>query len=171
MPWSLDRCQQSGDLHFLTFSCYRRKPLFCTPLARNTFIEALEAMRVRVAVDIHAYVVMPEHVHLLTGEPESRLLSNAIQGLKQSVSYRLGNGDSPFWEARYYDFNVFSEKKRIEKVRYLHRNPVTRGLVRRPEDWAWSSFRQYSTGGPGIVKLTLPWKDREPQHQMNGQKS
>jgi putative transposase len=158
MPWSLERFQQAGELHFLTFSCYRRKPLFTTSLARNTFVEALEAMRVRVSVDVHAYVVMPEHVHLLTGEPKSRLLSNAIQGLKQAVSYRLGNGDSPFWEARYYDFNVFSEKKRIEKLRYLHRNPVTRGLVKHPEDWAWSSFRQYSTGEAGVVKLTLPWK-------------
>jgi putative transposase len=161
MPWSLERYQQAGDLHFLTFSCYRRKPFFGTALARNTFIEALEAMRVRAEVDIHAYVVMPEHVHLLTGEPESRLLSNAIQRLKQSVSYRLGNGDNPFWEARYFDFNVFSEKKRIEKLRYLHRNPVTRGLVRRPEDWTWSSFRQYSTGESGIVKLALPWKGSE----------
>lgn len=161
MPWSLERFQQAGELHFLTFSCYRRKSLFAASLARNTFVEALEAMRIRAVIDIHGYVVMPEHVHLLVGEPENRLLSNAVQGLKQSVSYRLGNGDSSFWEARYYDFNVFSEKKRIEKLRYLHRNPVTRGLVKRPEDWAWSSFRQYSTGEAGIVKLTLPWKHSE----------
>jgi len=171
MPWSLKRYQQADDLHFLTFSCYRRRALFDTSFARNTFIEALEAMRIRVSVDIHAYVVMPEHVHLLIGEPEDRLLSNAIQGLKQSVSYRLGDGNSPFWEARYYDFNVFSEKKRIEKLRYLHRNPVNRGLVKRPEDWIWSSFRQYSTGESGVVKLTLPWKHHEPQGPVAEPKS
>jgi putative transposase len=158
MPWSLKRYQQAGDLHFLTFSCYRRKGLLGTSFARNTFVEALEAMRIRASVDIHGYVVMPEHVHLLLGEPENRLLSNAVQGLKQAVSYRLGTQVSPFWEARYYDFNVFSDKKRIEKLKYIHRNPVTRGLVERPDDWEWSSFRQYSTGESGMVKVTLPWK-------------
>ncbi len=64
------------------------------------------------------------------------------------------------------DFNVFSEKKRIEKLRHIHRNPVTRGLVKRPEHWIWSSFRQYSIGESGVVKLTLPWKHHESQGKI-----
>jgi hypothetical protein len=72
---------------------------------------------------------MPEHVHLLLGDPESGTLATALQAMKQGVSRRLGSGDGKaFWQARYYDFNVFSERKRIEKLRYIHRNPVTRGL-------------------------------------------
>ena len=49
-------------------------------------------------------------------------------------------------QARYYDFNVWTEGKRIEKLCYMHRNPVARGLVARPKDWPWSSFRHYLTG-------------------------
>ena len=45
-----------------------------------------------------------------------------------------------FWQARFYDFNVWTERKRIEKLRYIHRNPVERGLVSSPEQWRWSSF-------------------------------
>jgi len=63
----------------------------------------------------------------------------------------------PFWQARYYDFNVWSEKKRVEKLRYIHRNPVTRGLVKKPEDYPWSSFRHYATGNAGAVEIESQW--------------
>jgi putative transposase len=53
-----------------------------------------------------------------------------------------------FWQARYYDFNVWSECKIVEKLRYIHRNPENRGLVVRLEDWAWSSFRHDLIGEP-----------------------
>jgi hypothetical protein len=58
-----------------------------------------------------------------------------------------------FWMARFYDFHVWTEKKRIEKLRYIHRNPVARGLVASPEQWRWSSFRWYSSGEAGPVRI------------------
>jgi hypothetical protein len=61
---------------------------------------------------------------------------------------------------RYYDFNVWSERKFVEKLRYIHRNPVVRGLVERPEDWQWSSFRHYLTGAEGTVKIESQWTAR-----------
>ena len=53
---------------------------------------------------------------------------------------------------RFYDFNVWSERKRIEKLRYMHRNPVKRGLVSQPDLWIWSSFRSYAYGEAGAVR-------------------
>jgi hypothetical protein len=70
-------------------------------------------------------------------------------------------GRGPFWQARYYDFNVWSEVKRVEKLRYIHRNPVTRRLVERPEDWAWSSYRHYLTGEMGKVEIESHWTARK----------
>ena len=58
-----------------------------------------------------------------------------------------------FWQTRFYDFNVWTERKRLEKLRYIHRNPVTRGLVASPELWPWSSFRWYRCGEVGPVKI------------------
>jgi len=58
-----------------------------------------------------------------------------------------------FWQARFYDFNVWTERKRTEKLRYIHRNPVTRGLAGSPELWAWSSFRWYALGERGPVRI------------------
>src|SRR5581483_11735081 len=57
------------------------------------------------------------------------------------------------WQRRFYDFNVWTDHKRIEKLRYIHRNPVKRGLVAAPEDWAWSSFRAYAFGEVGRVRV------------------
>ena len=70
---------------------------------------------------------MPEHVHLLMNEPQRSTLAQALKSLKQGVARRLAlRAEEPFWQERYYDFNVWSERKFREKLRYLHRNPVRR---------------------------------------------
>jgi REP-associated tyrosine transposase len=58
-----------------------------------------------------------------------------------------------FWQARFYDFNVYTNKKKREKLEYLHRNPVTRGLVEHPKDWAWSSWPFYAKNETGLVGI------------------
>ncbi len=105
---------------------------------------------------------MPEHVHMLVSEPERGTLAQAMQSLKQGVARKLAlRAQDSFWQARYYDFNVWSEQKFVEKLRYIHRNPVERGLVMRPEDWAWSSFRHYLTGDRGLVEIESQWTARK----------
>ena len=161
MPSGLHRYQQAKDLHFITFSCYRRQPKLTAPATRAVFELALEQARLAYGFGVIGYVVMPEHIHLLVGEPEAAPLATALQALKQSVSRRLAlRQREPFWQARYYDFNVWTERKRIEKLRYLHRNPVTRGLVAKPEDWPWSSYRHYLTGIEGAVEIESEWTAR-----------
>jgi len=155
MPKSLVRYQQSGDLHFITFSCYRRQPHLGVASARDLFERSLETMRLRYDFFISGYVVMPEHIHLLVSEPRKAILAKALQALKLSVAVQ--RRERPFWQARYYDFNVYTAKKHIEKLRYMHRNPVKRGLVVQPEQWAWSSFRHYATGEPGRVEIESQW--------------
>ena len=90
----------------------------------------LERVRRRYPIAVAGYVVMPEHVHLLVNEPRRALLSTAIQALKLSVSVR--SRERPFWQAHYYDFNISAYDKFVEKLRYIHRNPVRRGLVQKP---------------------------------------
>jgi len=155
------RYQNQGCLHFITFSCYRRMPLLDSVPAKETFEAELERVRVWYGGYITSYVVMPEHVHLLISEPERSKLSVMIQMLKQITSQKLRAKHLPrFWQVRYYDFPVWSEAKRIEKLRYIHRNPVKRGLVERPEDWKWSSFVHYATGAKGIVEIESQWTAR-----------
>jgi putative transposase len=178
---ALHRFYGGRDLHFLTFSCYQRRPLFIDA-RRDLFLQILERVRRRYRLVVLAYVVMPEHVHLLVSEPQRATLSTAIQALKLGVvrSLQVSNDENltaliprsrkssetwgtpsvgcstksnSFWMARFYDFNVWTEKKRVEKLRYIHRNPVARGLVDSPEQWRWSSFRWYSSGEVGPVRI------------------
>ena len=154
MPTGLKRYQNTGTLHFLTFSCARRRPILGTPEARNVLIDLLEQTRKLYDMAVHGYVAMPEHVHLLVAEPEEARLSLAIQILKQRFSKT--RAEEYVWEPRYYDFNVHTPAKRIEKLRYLHRNPVARGLVEEPDQWPWSSFRGYRYLEELPVKLCRP---------------
>jgi len=182
MPWGLKRHQDTGDLHFITFSCYQRQPFLSTPHARRVFEQTLEDVRRWYGLYVKGYVVMPAHVHLLVSEPERSSLRVSLQMLKQIVAQKLKPGlsassgapsfplqreDGPrvvpkrFWQVRYYDFNVRTRKKQIEKLRYIHRNPVQRGLVEKPEDWPWSSFLHYATGVEGVVEIESEWTDRK----------
>ncbi len=155
MTQGLKRYQSTGDLHFVTFSCYHQQPYLASVAARARFEEALERTRVRYAFAVIGYVVMPEHVHLRLSEPLQGTLATALHALRLSVS-KL-SCERPFWQARYYDFNVHSARKHEEKLRYIHRNPVRRGLVKEPQDWAWSSFRHYATGERGVVEIESLW--------------
>ena len=178
MPWGLKRYQQTGDIHFVTFSCYRRAPLLGNPQARDTFVMTLERARRWYGFYVTGFVVMPEHVHLLLSEPERSNLAVALQMLKQIVSQELNDhGEKPgapsfsrsvreggafgrhdpLWQPRYYDFNVYREQKLTEKLDYLHQNPVQRGLVTRPEDWTWSSAQHYATGAECGVEIESHW--------------
>jgi putative transposase len=161
MPWGLKRYQQTGDLHFITFSCYRREPLLGSAQARDTFVITLEKVRGWYGFYVTGFVVMPEHVHLIISEPERSNLAVALQMLKQIVSQELNeHATAPFWQPRYYDFNVYHEEKLMEKLDYVHRNPVRRGLVTRPEDWRWGSARHYATGEEGVVEIESRWTAR-----------
>ncbi len=176
MPSRLKRFHESGQTHFLTFSCYQRRPLLNPIESRWVFESALERVRLRFSLRVYGYVVMPEHVHLLISEPEgapfkpsvglsggetTRTLADAIKSLKQGISRRLIGEAEHFWQKRYYDFNVRNHPQFMEKLRYIHRNPVKRGLCERPEDWEWSSFLHYATGLEGRVEIESEWISRK----------
>jgi putative transposase len=209
MPRGLLRYHESGQSHFITFSCYRRKPKFSDTRFYDLFPFCLEAMRLRFRMRIYGYVVMPEHVHLLVSEPEQGTLAEAIHFLKLSFSKRArslrlvpqvrglgsdlvrsdpvsqvrglplaanpsaGSGQAlgssePFWQKRYYDRNVRSVREFGIKLRYLHRNPVKRGLVHDPGDWKWSSFRHYAFREMGVVEIESEWTGRDRELNVTG---
>jgi putative transposase len=113
----------------------------------DAFLVALEQVRRRLQIRIYGYVIMPEHVHMLVSEPDCASLAEFMQLLKTKVSVQARKaqkraaGDEPFWQTRYFDHNVRNHAGFVTQLRYIHRNPVKRGLCNAPEDWQWSSFR------------------------------
>jgi putative transposase len=157
MPSNLKRHQTEGDHHFVTFSCYRRLPYLNNDHARTTFLKILEQTRRRHQFYLFGYVLMPEHVHILLSEPKLQPLSNTFRTLKGETSKLLKDNRPQFWQRRYHDFNVLTHPKFSEKLRYLHRNPVERGLVTNPEDYPWSSYRHWLTGASAPVEIESHW--------------
>ena len=169
MPKGLRRYYGQDHLHFINCSCYHRQPWLSTPKRRDLFCQILEETRQRYAFVVVGYVVMPEHIHLLISEPERGTPSTVMQVVKprfarlvlgrrkrSSAQAELWPGsEEHVWQRRFYDFNVWSARKRIEKLRYMHRNPVKRGLVLEPEQWEWSSYRSYAYQEQGKVKVNL----------------
>jgi len=159
MPDGLKRLHHSGQSHFLTFSCYHRLPLLAQMRMEEAFLLALEQVRRRFALRVYGYVVMPEHAHLLVSEPAENRLAKAVQLLKMKVSLEARKrgqraaGESAFWQARYFDHNVRNQAGFVTQLRYIHRNPVKRGLCQAPEDWPWSSFRAWALGEVGLVEV------------------
>jgi putative transposase len=173
MPRGLRRFHESGQSHFVTFSCYHRQANFSSPDTYGLFVQCLEDMRRRFGMCIYGYVVMPEHVHLLVNEPEGATLADAIHFLKLSFAKRLrsrkdAKEPSSFWQKRYYDRNVRDAREFTIKLRYLHRNPVKRGLVNEPGEWAWSSFRHYALREIGVVEIESEWTAADRETKTNG---
>ena len=155
------------DAHALTFSCFGQQPFLRSARACNWFLDSLQRARTKTSFDLWAYVIMPEHVHLVVLPHPGTTISAILVSLKLSVTRKALNWvrrTSPRFLARMaqpqggvvrhrfwlpgggYDRNLRSPKDVHEKIRYIHANPVRRGLVACPEDWAWSSARAYLQG-------------------------
>jgi putative transposase len=150
-------------------TCYHRQAWLAIPRRRDLFLKVFEQARQRYEFVVVGYVVMPEHVHLLISEAEKGDPSRVVQAIKQGLARHVLRpwrrrrqraqqslfvaGPEHVWQKRFYDFNVWSRHKRVEKLRYMHENPVRRGLVLEPEQWEWSSYRSYACGEAGAVKI------------------
>ena len=168
------RWEGPGDVRFLTFSCQRRLPLFSNARIAGVFVEALVAARARMGIELFAWVLMPEHVHLLVRPRRGHTVERLLRSLKMSVSRRVlargrsldapvlrriaGVGGVPrFWQpGGGFDRNLRSAEEFAREVRYIHRNPVERGLVAKTEDWRWSSVRWWMGQRAGEVECDPP---------------
>jgi len=177
---NLHRCYGQGYLHFITTSCYQRRPLLQATSRRDLFLEVMECVRRRYHFVVVGYVVMPEHVHLLLSEPERGNPSTVMQAIKQGFARRIlgrlrsevatvhsrdGDCEEHIWQRRFYDFVLWTAQKRQEKLHYIHQNPVERGLVAHPEQRRWCSARHYLLGecGPVLVNERVEARMRIPE--------
>jgi putative transposase len=170
-----------GDAHFLTFSCVQRLPLLSKDRTRKWFVESLELARAKHHFQLWAWVIMPEHAHLLiypTSDAVGHVASVPADMKRpvgqRAITYLVERKSSflkrltvkheqrtyrRFWQAGPgQDHNIYEPETAHRVVEYIHNNPVRRGLVERPEDWYWSSARDWlgETNVPIRVDRTLP---------------
>ncbi|QKK08390.1 MAG: transposase [Planctomycetota bacterium] len=166
------RHERPNQARYLTCSCHDRLPLFSNDAIKDHFSDHLREAREEFGFRLVAWVVMPEHIHLLLVPrlPEYPV-SQVLRELKKRFARRVirrwreldapvlsrlqdGTGATRFWlPGGGYDRNVVGGHELPEKIGYIHENPVRRGLVRTPEEWKWSSAGAYSGGLSPIVPI------------------
>ena len=159
-----------NHLHYLTKSTYRRARLYDSERFRNQWVATLGELRRELGFKIVGYVLMPEHFHALVwptpeANPsqimqklEDRTAVFILKNLRENLGFpwcrrMLVRVSLPptvhhhahfwVWQRKSYDMNIWTAKKVEEKLKYMHNNPVKRGLVKELGDWPWSSWRFY----------------------------
>jgi len=152
-----------GRARFVTFCTHRRIPLLTNNQFRKIVIASIDQVRAQQPFQLIAYVIMPEHVHLvilpgenvriglLVGEMKrisaieihQRLIERKSELLPALTITRNGLPRFALWQRRCFDHNCRSEESLQNIVDYCHFNPVKRGLVKEPGNWQWSSYRWY----------------------------
>jgi len=163
------------DVHCLTFSTFQRQPFFSGKRPPGWFLEVLAKARLRCPLHLFAYVVMPEHVHLVLQPAPGVTMRSVLWQLKRPMTTHVvtwvrthrpeflrqmadtqssGETTHRFWQrGGGYDRNLRSASDVHEKIRYIHANPVRRSLVENPEDHPFSSGNEWITGQPGPVPI------------------
>ncbi|HET9179046.1 MAG TPA: transposase [Terriglobia bacterium] len=170
----------NNDLHYLTTSTYRRTPVFNSERFKREFVATLAELRIELGFRLLGYVLMPEHFHLLLWPSDGANPSQIMQRLKGRTARSIlktlrqerrhawcarmlarfslpltvhDEASCRVWQRRFYDMNIWTEKKQMEKLDYMHNNPVTRGLVSSPREWPWSSWRFYFLEDESIMAM------------------
>ena len=150
---------KGGQIHFLTFSCYKRRKLLSRDRCKAVVLGVLAQELRKQHGKCLGFVIMPNHVHALLWFPQDDTLSAFVQIWKQKTSVELAKLfhkwmpeygrsiiDDPVWQRRFYDFNVISDKNFLTKLDYMHNNPVKAGFVSASIGWRYSSARHYELG-------------------------
>jgi len=177
-------CDQPGHAHYLTFSCFHNQPFLASERACGWLIDAIQTARVKHPFDLWAWVFMPDHVHMLIRPHDGVYIRHVLSAIKTPVGKRAagwarreapkllavmldvqpnGRRTARLWQrGGGYDRNIWSPAELREKIRYIHDNPVRRGLAETGEDWRWSSWRAWQAGVDDPVPIdrdTLPALD------------
>ncbi len=183
------RHNEPGHAHSLTFCCFRRRPFLSRERTRVWLLDAIGRTCCTHELDLWAYVVMPEHVHVLVHPRQDPYdISRILSSLKQPVSKRAilyvkknapsrlammtdrqpnGKTSLRFWQrGGGYDRNLWSPKYVWETIDYIHGNPVRRKLCERDIDWRWSSARAHAGLDAGPLNVNASSLPDDPR-QMN----
>lgn len=161
-----------GALHFLTGSFLKRVPVFTEQACCEAFIETCTQLREKFPFKLIAYVLMPDHVHMIVNPPKGNIrdLASAIKSLSakgftnstQKFNFTRRKPDSngsinQVWQESFKALPLWSNWMVWQKINYIHANPVKAGLAPAAKDYKWSSFRAFYMDEPEPMAIDKDW--------------
>jgi len=166
--------------YFVTFAVVRWVDVFTREVYRNILLDSFRYCQKEKGLQIHAYVIMTNHMHMIISKVGEHLLENIMRDLKKYTSSRIieaikenslesrkewmldifkaegrknsNNKNYQFWQQDSHPIELISNEMIDQKLEYLHNNPVKQGFVIKPEDYVWSSMTNY-IGMDGLIDI------------------
>ena len=180
MDMGLPRFHIEGHVYYITTVVYGRLPIFTRPSFIIPLYDSLNFYRYKQNFKLLGYVLMPDHVHLILWPFGSTTVSEIMRDYKKFTSTRIirqaevegirkwlaafqragsetGRSANKVWQDSFWDVNIYSERFLRQKLNYLHRNPVRAGLVDQPEEYVYSSYRNYVGGENWLIEIDEQW--------------
>jgi len=163
-----------STIFFITATITEWQPLLAKPAIRDILLEDLEFYRNKYSCKIIAYVIMPEHYHIVVEFQEANDLQKWLHDMQwhtaKAISKWLmhtgytneldtfakhanGNAKLAIWKEQARAVGIISEHVLRTKIQYIHNNPVGRKLVDEPSQWLWSSWRNYHLDDENIFQV------------------
>jgi putative transposase len=153
------RYYSPGNIYFVTTVTHERSPILL--LEHDLLWDALSRFRTRFDYELLAWVILPDHAHLLI-DPKKQNLSAIVQRIKMSFAKRFmlrkGMPRAKVWQSRFWDHIIRDESDMRRHIDYIHYNPVKHGFVNKPGDWRQSSFGDFLKSG----YYEADWGNSEP---------
>ena len=169
-----------GHVYYITTNIYKRLPIFTRPAYIIAIYDSLNYYRHKQQYRLLGYVIMPDHVHLLIWPYGVATIADIMRDFKTFTAKRIirqaeaenqtewlehfsqagietGRSDNKVWQDQYWDVNVYSEQFLRKKLNYIHRNPQRANLVKQPEDYRYSSYRNYVFGEEWLIEIDRDW--------------
>ena len=169
-----------GHVYYVTTVTYGRLPIFTRPAYIVALIDSLNFYRYKLEFKLLGYVIMPDHAHLMIWPQGKATISEIMRDYKKFTSGRImrqadvegnrewlaafcqagqitGRSDHKVWQDDFWDENVYTERFLRQKLNYMHRNPVRAGLVDQPEQYPYSSYRNYALGDESLIEIDQGW--------------
>ena len=156
-----------GALHFVTGNCLERTPVFTETACCNAFLEELKSLNQKWPSKLIAYVLMPDHFHLISNPRDGRI-KEFVGGLKSlsarsivrvSKQFRFHEGADGYqvWQESFKALPLWSGWMIWQKINYIHANPVKAGIVKSAKDYQWSSFRSFYSQSDASLAVDHDW--------------
>jgi REP element-mobilizing transposase RayT len=156
-----------GALHYVTGNCINRLPVFTEAVCCTAFLAELETLNQEWPSKLIAYVLMPDHFHLISNPIDGRIREFArdlksraakaiVQATRRTSFPETGEGHQ-VWQESFKGVALWSSWMIWQKINYIHQNPVRAGLVRSAKDYYWSSFRSFYSLGDEALAVDHDW--------------